>query len=101
MTEEQAKTKWCPFAREITLDADPSPAPLKPDMGPFNIINHQYGPKDSDAEQVYRSKCIGSACMAWREEKSFIEKKRATVFEKPSGHYERTNQGYCGLAGKP
>lgn len=86
MTEEEAKTKWCPMAR----DRD----------GAGNRV--PYGDADADPvpQEYARNEamvfpCIGSACMAWRW--------RNGAFPLPndppsiSGRYE----GYCGLAGHP
>lgn len=50
MTEEQAKTKWCPQARVTGLDG-PS--------GNRHVL-HADGLNGAD-------RCIASACMAWRE----------------------------------
>jgi hypothetical protein len=69
MTEDEAKTKWCPFSD--VADATPAQA------------------------IVPATRCIGSACMAWR-------------WQDVSGPYASVNEameeppyGYCGLAGRP
>jgi hypothetical protein len=50
MTEEEAKTKWCPFAR-LT----------------FSTEGFAAGNRFDDcAWAEKRALCIGSACMAWR-----------------------------------
>lgn len=50
MTEDEAKTKWCPFARVGSENTG---------LGSINR-DMQVGAKLSQAE------CVGSACMAWR-----------------------------------
>jgi hypothetical protein len=71
MTEEEAKTKWCPFARVL----DGSAAAVA-------AVN-----RDADDSEDWPT-CIGSACMAWRKYRcGQIEGERI--------------DGYCGLAGKP
>lgn len=77
MTEDEAITKWCPFARVVKDWRDPTPDDQTRIYGPFNrdcVIS--LDECDSDL-----TSCIGSQCMAWRE-------------TKPA-------EGYCGLAGKP
>lgn len=82
MTEDEAKTKWCPF--------------VKPDY------------RGPDRQNDTYMRCIGSACMAWRWDgiqqngkpiRNAIAAEHARV-----GDYDpRTEKpmGCCGLAGKP
>jgi hypothetical protein len=70
LTEEEAKTKWCPFVRLIS--AVPESAPLD-NRGAFVT--------DS------APRCIGSACMAWRVHEEW----RADTLK-------TTVKGFCGLA---
>lgn len=78
MTEDDAKTKWCPMARyERDLVNRSSPHPQN-------------------------MNCIGSACMAWRTED--IEMYCADLDRPEDGDdvaTEIVKTGYCGLAGKP
>lgn len=77
MTEEEAKTKWCPHVRtvigRVTSGISVHSA----------IVGNAYDAKRITKETV----CIGSACMAWR----YVDE----VINLP------TSPGYCGLAGKP
>jgi len=74
MTEEEAKKKWCPFRRYVSLDG----------LGLFNGTNP-------------RLNCLGSQCMAWRATANEVgptpPNERGVIEYKPAG--------YCGLAGKP
>ena len=73
MTEDEAKTKWCPMVR--SSDAD-------------QTVDNAY---ISDRNPSY-SRCIGSDCMMWRLfERHYLD----NVPPKSS------IQGYCGLAGAP
>lgn len=77
-TEEQAKAKWCPFARSST--------PV--DSGWSGSYNRPVSLDASDPS----IQCIGSECMAWRVEKGDAESDGA-------GNWLPV--GYCGLAGQP
>ena len=90
MTEDEAKTKWCPQSR--CANQDPS----------------------------LHDNCIASMCMAWRwseakRSAAFLEAVQAhmvasdkpnfntsvqAVYAETGGKFERS-EGYCGLAGAP
>ena len=84
MTEDEAKMKWCPFARVICITGDPE----KPNTGSYGPANRLA--TERDAVAIQSANCIGSHCAAWREIKQFSEKQGDVVIG-----------GYCGLAGKP
>jgi hypothetical protein len=110
MTEEEAKTKWCPFVRH-TRETDVC----------FASTNR--GDIRTTAELNF--KCLGSACMAWRweDEAEEVATDRKCEVCKGSGvvvtgsgetaggeecsacvggyQTEPVQIGYCGLAGKP
>ncbi len=73
LTEEQARTKWCPFA-QVEYDKFP--------------VNRLYSEPNPGA-----CHCNASDCMAWRwfVETEQTEGSTSTVPER----------GYCGLAGRP
>ena len=68
MTEDEAKKRWCPDAR-VELAAS-------------NRI-----PSDS-LVKMPGTLCMGSQCMAWRWDRTFVTPVEPTV-------------GYCGRAGRP
>lgn len=77
LTEDDAKTRWCPAARVAPVGEQNLWNRSKLDTGL---------PGGTDADRHLRmSRCIGSACMAWRW-------KRADA---------PPETGYCGLAGRP
>ncbi len=78
MTEDKAKTKWCPFVR----------------MSPQSATNNRgdYHPNPGNVN------CIGSACMAWRWN-LIVKKHHQMQMTVPPDEYSNVN-GYCGLAGK-
>jgi hypothetical protein len=85
MTEQEAKTKWCPFALSRVI-------PWVVEGGIKNKIFA--GPTAPEPMPL----CVGSACMAWRE----IVKDREAPSPAPLGVREKYSAGgYCGLAGKP
>ena len=112
MTEDEAKTKWCPKAVVLESYAE---------KASFNVTI-----KD---EQENFGRCIGSACMAWRwgidtrspAERCFDDtglntsEWRAKYRENPAsagcndhaafdrmyGKPEQPTHGYCGAFGKP
>lgn len=113
MTEDEAKTKWCPFARDCNTGGN----------------RVRYGgdePDDAYGREAARDMpCIGSACMAWRlgepESGPVVERRPArsgtsrpegegwgyvSPGENPQGgadwvRREVIRHGFCGLAGRP
>lgn len=86
MTEDEAKTKWCPQTRV---------AAAGPVGGSFwnrslDDAGVETGENTTSAH-VKLSRCIGSACMAWRR----------WYFDPLVGQREGQDGGYCGLAGRP
>lgn len=96
LTEEEAKTRWCPFVRMSN----------GPD-GSWNTM------RDVRDETAYF--CRGSACMAWRIGESAKKKVQSVVsgdsafwvdvaapeYANRQALEVRDGRGYCGLAGKP
>ena len=76
MTEEEAKTKWCPFARVEHAVM-------------MHGVTVGYSFNRGEADQAPYGACISSACMAWRWRKP------------PYNNEPKGGDGYCGLAGKP
>lgn len=109
MTEEEAKTKWCPFARVIAGTIE---TPLT--QAAFNRVSVG----SAQHMTLHASKCLGADCMAWRWGTSELG---VTLDSVPyvSGssapgldwsydlehrvwvQRERIAHGYCGLAGQP
>ena len=78
MTEEEAKTKWCPMVRFHVIDR----------VGFDNTPTGRDGCSDTNVN------CIGSACMMFRQYE-------IRVPDNPPGTPVFNTHGYCGLAGKP
>ena len=77
MTEDEAKTKWCPHRR---IGEEVS--------GGIDAVYH-YAATNNGA------RCIGSGCMMWRWEYGYNP-------NLPIDHAPiKTDHGHCGLAGKP
>ena len=85
-TENEAKTKWCPFARITNHHGTVS----------FNRFLKRNGEVVQDD-----ATCIGSACMAWE----WAEEEYHDALERFEERVEPAEaprpKGYCGLAGKP
>lgn len=87
MTEQEAKTKWCPFAR------------VGSETTGLGSINRDVR-KVANFDSVH---CIGSACMAFRQH-GWRDKEdgqfKSMIYEKADAtHWEP--MFHCGLAGKP
>ena len=83
MTEEEAKTCWCPFARDSRVVRAENPG----------------------GDRSTGFCCIGSACMAWRRggEQKFRDRRTGKLSDRDmTGNGEWIDvAGYCGLAGLP
>ena len=82
MTEEEARTKWCPFTNSISW--------IRVNGATTGAISVNRALNQDSGEVVVTAcmLCIASDCAAWREDKRPLRKKKDGV-------------GYCGLAGKP
>lgn len=78
ITEQEAKTKWCPESRARAEHSN-GDAPT--------TVNRHHG------ETIFsRTRCLGSACMAWR----------VSVSKYPEhADGQPIPRGYCGKAGRP
>lgn len=79
MTEEEAKTKWCPFVRAVADEAGAE----------ADHIGANRWAADPGLPWGNTGLCIGSACMAWRAKHPAHE------------NLYKTAEGWCGLAGVP
>lgn len=79
MSEEEAKKKACPFAKNFGASQQVAEGP-----GPH---------------------CVGSACMAWRgKEQPWFTNRAEAEFRRTGRRLEPTGadiDGFCGLAGAP
>lgn len=86
MTEDEAKTKWCPFVRFHRT--------------PFDTHAPNRNVTASDT-----TLCLGSGCMAWRsKEQTWFTNRAEAEFRRTGRRLEPTGadiDGYCGLAGAP
>jgi hypothetical protein len=90
VTEDEAKSKWCPMTR---VAAGPR------GEGWFNHTLHEAGVEageDRSTASPKLTRCIGSACMAWRWE---VSPAAASAYEGIGGATIVAG-GYCGLAGR-
>jgi hypothetical protein len=87
VSEKEARTKWCPFARVATCNSDGG--------NPSAASPNRISLRGSDALSILPSGalCVGSDCMAWRVPMLRLDKHG---FAEPNAERE----GYCGLAGK-
>lgn len=76
MTEDEAKTKWCPFSRTANYDNTATNRNIKGDG-------------------LVTARCLGSACMAWRATDNESEPFAPGMPEPKS-----KPAGFCGLAGR-
>ena len=98
LTEAEAKTKWCPFARTIERSPD---GVTRSRNRVATIVNDAEGTiTDVYSAGLLGCACIASACMAWRweMERYTPEGSDPLATRKPK---RPTQRGFCGLAGVP
>jgi hypothetical protein len=84
MTEDEAKTKWCPMFRVSHAGA-----------GGSQYSTTSFEMKDNRNFRS-QSECLASACMAWRWNETTYSGRYGDT---PTG--EAPTEGHCGLAGRP
>lgn len=84
MTEDEAKTKWCPHVRHTALPMSNGDAAV-------------YDNRSSEVAFHVVGCCIASDCMAWRWHPNW-----GNSPENPDACIELPPiEGFCGLAGRP
>lgn len=99
MTEDEAKTKWCPFVR-LAAHYDSQAA--------GTAGNRWSTDDDVSGAKGLAVACIASACMAWRTRHQWLDNAQqepdwvsyAPYAFEPGPGQER-DDGFCGLAGAP
>ncbi len=95
MTEEEAKKRWCPFARCFPDNSE----------GMTDGAGNRWTLDQDDKPNAFGNdnKCIGSACMAWRWFHPGHDPDLPRQFPDVIGSElnKRRDIGFCGLAGKP
>jgi hypothetical protein len=91
MTEEEAKTKWCPFARPVVAREQDG----KVHIDAASPVHNRYSMDVGQFKIPSGATCAGSACMAWR----WLPKAGTDENDQPK-YYAGSWHGYCGLAGK-
>jgi hypothetical protein len=86
LTEEEALTKWCPFARFKFAGTSDNPS-----------ANREGGPSMNPWLKE-GTRCLASGCMAWRHQMAEFTPAGSDPFSnmKPK---KPTGRGWCGLAG--
>lgn len=99
MTEDEAKTKWCPFARVLIDDGD---------GGHRTSANRlEMGGEPGPDLDWPTPRCIASECMAWRQTVTVAKTIGGEPLQSGRAYITAdietvtTRVGYCGLAGKP
>ncbi len=89
LTEDEAKTKWCPFARVGS-----------PAVHDAAVMNRMVS--EDSALVADLAPCVGSACMAWRPiSVDALLKRQPEIPKDDPGVRNYVVRGYCGLAGPP
>lgn len=93
LSEDDAKTKWCAFSRFKFATSSDSPS-----------SNREGGPSaGQNPWLVSGTRCLASACMAWRWGRDAAGDVAYQVTKMPDnpGHTLNAPMGFCGLAGRP
>jgi len=110
MTEEEAKTKWCPHMRIAPLVKTDDGFGVQSDITAFNMS----APPKGGGVRIRAANCIASECSQWRWDRNAkIARMRNGNGSEFLVHPNRASmvigtfvgmdpaQGYCGLAGDP
>lgn len=88
VTEEEAKTKWCPESRKLVQIITAK------DRNPIDATSANRSSEDGPI-----TSCIGSACMAWQWLDQTIMVPDQTIIRDVIR--DPASLGFCGKAGKP
>jgi hypothetical protein len=95
MTPDEARTKWCPFAR-VGLIVPDTPGAAHPEFAINRYVAATVAGKALQVGVAQGASCIADACMAWRW---IVSPKAIPKAEHEHGPGRAIPSGYCGLAG--
>jgi hypothetical protein len=87
MTEDEAKTKWCPFVHVFNYQINGN-----------NAFGNNMGESVNERDGTIGVHCIGSQCMVWRV-KHIVTDVHHDGAGNTSTYSDGSTGGYCGLAG--
>lgn len=90
MTEDDARTKWCPFARAVVVAKGAQDVPTHNRLTMVGM----------DHSAIDMINCIASECMAWRWSDVRRENYNKDIRVSMPTYSASTTEGYCGLAGE-
>lgn len=89
LSEEEARGKWCPFARSLVYAVD-------------NYGNQSHATScNRNINGQPSTACLGSACMSWRWQGWKVQGAILPQQNPPEEKRVGPRLGYCGLAGEP
>lgn len=104
MTEDEAKTKWCPFARSLVVMREKGTETILSSV----TANRWTGNVAHTPSPETQPRCLGSDCMAWRWEVNhdgtfnmMLSGPTLEVEERVPNFVQSATEGFCGLAGAP
>ena len=99
MTEDEARQKWCPFARVAMISSSDIECPPCNRLAIDGVSGLEKNPAGA--------RCIASDCMAWRQTATLwlregVANPVRAVGDTPAPYQSKQvgSEGYCGLAGK-
>jgi hypothetical protein len=93
MSEEEARQKWCPYAR---ADMAGQTVVMAMERAPAAVAR-----ADGKGYDVVSTRCIGASCMAWRWEVTPGEIAAQATGKLQYTVLSHAPIGFCGLAGQP
>lgn len=93
MTEDEAKTKWCPFARAVK--AEPNGGGVKIEIAA--PVHNRFTTEPGAAIIPAGATCMGSLCAAWRWDPNQAVGEYNSDYDRIKKPHMR--RGWCGLAG--
>ena len=89
MTEDEAKTRWCPFARTVEVTDG--------NVVPGTSHNREHF-ENGVVDTTHPNSCIASDCMAWQWDNPEVSGNKMDNHGNEAVYSTGSAHGYCGLA---
>lgn len=101
LTEEQARTKWCPMVRVlhyVNLSDDANAVSVNRGLSLEEHASVCKAEENHDEKLPHSCRCVASDCMMWRSSPSLTINNPTR--QPGAGQTIDRSRGYCGLAGR-